>query len=144
MSNTKAWSVTSRKMFHQCSVRGWMVCTWAEGPVTTQTWQATAYAEPTGTDMKYSEASSLSLLFPSKGNIISCYSIYILFQEGILYSLTFLLSLSSKMSILPAEWYHVRECLSFYILLPHTSLCMHLSLLSEAYIDKKRGEKSAA
>lgn len=38
-------SVTSRKMLHQCSVRGRMVHTWATGPVTTQTWQATAQAQ---------------------------------------------------------------------------------------------------
>lgn len=55
-----------------------------------------------------------------------------------------LLPLSSKMLMLPSEWYRVRECLSFYILLTHTSLCMRLGLPSEAYTDVKKGKRSAA
>lgn len=41
----------------QCSVKGLTVCKCAAGPVTTQTWQATVYAEPAGTNTKQSEAS---------------------------------------------------------------------------------------
>ena len=80
----------------------------------------------------------LSPLLPSKGNTRSATpSIFCFRSEYFLPSLL-LLPLSSKMLILPTEWYRVRECLSFYILLPHTSSCMHLSLLSEAYMDIKK------
>lgn len=50
-------SVTSRKMV-RWRVKGLAVCKCAAGPVTTQTRQATVYAEPTGTDTKQSEASN--------------------------------------------------------------------------------------
>lgn len=83
----------------------------------------------------------LSPLFPSKADTRRAIPSLFCFRREYFIPSFFLLSLSSKMSILPAQWYRVRECLSFYILLPHTSSCMHLSLLSEAYIDIKRGEK---
>lgn len=79
--------------------------------------------------------------FPSKGDTRCAIPSRFCFRSEYFIPSVFLLPLSSKMSILPAEWYRVRECLSFCIWLPHTSSCMHLSLLSEAYIDIKRGKK---
>lgn len=103
----------------------------------------TANAEPTGTDTKQAEASSyLHYLHP---RVIPdlLFHPYSVSGGNTLFPCSFLLSLSSKTSILPAEWHRVREHLSFYTWLPHTSSCMHLSLLSEDYTDIKRGKKSA-
>lgn len=75
----------------------------------------------------------LSPLFLSKGNTRSATpSILCLSDEYFL---------PSEMSVLPAERYCVRGCLSFYILLAHTSSCMHLSLLPEAHTDMKVKKK---
>lgn len=64
-------------------------------------------------------------------------AIYILSQETVISPITPFASLSLKTFILPTEGHCVRERLTFYIL-PHlSSLCMHLSLLSEGYIDIK-------
>lgn len=57
------------------------------------------------------------------------------------FSLHSFASLSLKTFMLPTEWCRLRECLIFYILSHLTSLCMHLSLLSEAYVDIKEKEK---
>lgn len=83
----------------------------------------------------------LSPLFLSRGGTWSATPSMLCFRSEHFLPSLLLLPLSSKMLMLPREWYRVRECLSFYILLPHTSLCMHLGLPSEAYTDLKKGKK---
>lgn len=97
--------VISRTMFHQCSAKGPTACKCAAGPVTTQTWQATVYAEPTGTDTKQFEASNYLLYFWLRAipeALLHPYSVSevsTVFPHSLL-----LLPLSSKMLILPTEW----------------------------------------
>lgn len=72
-------SAILRKMF-QCSVKGLTVCKCAAGPVTTQTWQATVYAEPAGTNTKQAEGSDDLYYF--WGQHVKCCHLYSVSGDG--------------------------------------------------------------